>query len=304
VAIGYNKPLYILPYDHRSSFEKGLYGWSGALSAEQTERIARTKEVIYDAFKLALTKGLAKERAGILVDEQFGAAILRDAVKNGYISAMPAEKSGQPEFQFEYGEQWAAHIEAFRPTFSKVLVRYNPEDDEAMNRRQAARLKLLGDYCHSHGVYFMFELLVPATHEQMDRIEGDQHIYDTDLRPSLMLDTIKELQAAGVEPDVWKIEGLDRREDCEKMAQTARRDGRDNVGCIILGRGSNEQKVVEWLRNASGVPGFIGFAVGRTSFWEPLVSLRDTKITRERAVEQIAQRYLEWVGTFEKGLRG
>jgi myo-inositol catabolism protein IolC len=304
VAIGYNKPLYILPYDHRSSFEKGLYGWSGALSAEQTERIARTKEVIYDAFKLALTKGLAKERAGILVDEQFGAAILRDAVKNGYISAMPAEKSGQPEFQFEYGEQWAAHIEAFRPTFSKVLVRYNPEDDEAMNRRQAARLKLLGDYCHSHGVYFMFELLVPATHEQMDRIEGDQHIYDTDLRPSLMLDTIKELQAAGVEPDVWKIEGLDRREDCEKMAQTARRDGRDNVGCIILGRGSNEQKVVEWLRNASGVPGFIGFAVGRTSFWEPLVSLRDGKIARERAVEQIAQRYLEWVGTFEKGLRG
>jgi myo-inositol catabolism protein IolC len=153
VTIGYNKPLYILPYDHRSSFEKGLYGWSGALSAEQTDRIAKTKEVIYDAFKLALTKGLAKERAGILVDEQFGAAILRDASKNGYITAMPAEKSGQAEFQFEYGERWAAHIEAFKPTFSKVLVRYNPEDDDAMNRRQAARLKLLGDFCHSHSVY-------------------------------------------------------------------------------------------------------------------------------------------------------
>jgi len=301
VVIGYNKPLYILPYDHRSSFEKGLYGWTGALNAAQTERIAKTKEVIYDAFKLALTKGLATERAGILVDEQFGARILRDAVKNGYITAMPAEKSGQAEFQFEYGEQWAAHIEAFKPTFSKVLVRYNPEDDEAMNRRQATRLKLLADHCHSHGVYFMFELLVPATHEQMDRVDGDQHIYDTDLRPSLMLDTIKELQAAGVEPDVWKIEGLDRREDCEKIAHTARRDGRDKVGCIILGRGSNEQKVVEWLRNASAVPGFIGFAVGRTSFWEPLVSLRDGKIGREQAVEQIAARYMEWVRTFEKG---
>jgi len=303
VTIGYNKPLYILPYDHRSSFEKGLYGWSGALNAEQTDRIAKTKEVIYDAFKLALARGVAKDHAGILVDEQFGAAILRDAAKNGFITAMPAEKSGKAEFEFEYGEQWSAHIETFKPTFSKVLVRYNPEDDEAMNRRQGARLKLLSDFCHSHGVYFMFELLVPATHEQMDRLEGDQHIYDTDLRPSLMLGSIKELQAAGVEPDVWKIEGLDHREDCAKIVETARRDGRNNVGCIILGRGSNEQKVLQWLRNAAGVPGFIGFAVGRTSFWEPLVALRDGKIVREKAVEQIAQHYMEWVRTFQEGSR-
>ncbi|MGO9060384.1 MAG: 2-deoxy-5-keto-D-gluconate 6-phosphate aldolase domain-containing protein [Candidatus Binataceae bacterium] len=300
MAIGYNKPLYILPYDHRSSFEKGLYGWSGALSAEQTDRIAKTKEVIYDAFKRALGKGLAKERAGILVDEQFGAKILRDAAANGFIIAMPAEKSGQAEFQFEYGDDWAAHIEAFKPTFVKVLVRYNPEDDEALNRRQAARLKQLADYCHGHGHYFMFELLVPATHEQMDRLDGDQHLYDTDLRPSLMLATLKELQGAGVEADVWKIEGLDHRGDCVKVAEVARRDGRDNVGCIILGRGSNDQKVLEWLRNAAGVPGFIGFAVGRTSFWEPLVALRDSKMSREQAVEEIARRYLEWVRAFEQ----
>jgi myo-inositol catabolism protein IolC len=300
VTIGYNKPLYLLPYDHRSSFEKGLYGWTGALTAEQTDRIAKTKEVIYDAFKLALSKGLLKERAGILVDEQFGAAILRDAAKNGYITAMPAEKSGLAEFQFEYGDQWAAHIEVFRPTFLKVLVRYNPEDDEVMNRRQAARLKELSDYCHSHGVYFMFELLVPATHEQTDRLDDDQHLYDTDLRPSLMMESIKELQGAGVEPDVWKIEGPDRREDCVKIAEIARHDGRDNVCCIILGHGSNDQKVEQWLRNAAGVPGFIGFAVGRTSFWEPLVALRDGKMNREQSVAEIARRYLEWVAVFER----
>jgi len=300
VAIGYNKPLYLLPYDHRSSFEKGLYGWSGALSAEQTERIAKTKEVIYDAFKLALAKGLSKDRAGILVDEQFGAAILRDAARNGFIIAMPAEKSGKAEFEFEYGDDWAAHIEAFKPTFVKVLVRYNPEDDEALNHRQAARLKLLADYCHGHGHHFMFEMLVPATHEQTDRLDGDQHLYDTDLRPSLMIDAIKELQNAGVEPDIWKIEGLDHRADCVKIVETARHGGRDNVGCIILGRGSNDQKVLEWLRNAAGVPGFIGFAVGRTSFWEPIVALRDAKMSRDQAVEEIARRYLEWVAAFEQ----
>jgi myo-inositol catabolism protein IolC len=299
IRIGYHKPLYILPFDHRSSFEKGLYGWTRVLTADQTERIARTKEVIYDAFKFALRAGVAKERAGILVDEQFGAQILRDATASGFITAMPAEKSGQTEFHFEFGAQYAAHIEQFKPTFVKVLVRYNTEDDETMNRRQAARLKELCDYCHNHNFYFMFELLVPGTHEQLDRFEGDQTLYDRELRPLLMLEAIKELQNAGVEPDVWKIEGLDRREDCQTLAAAARRDGRDEVGCIILGRGSNEQKVVEWLRIAAGVPGFTGFAVGRTSFWEPLVAWRDGKTTREQAVENIARRYCEWVKVFE-----
>jgi myo-inositol catabolism protein IolC len=299
VRVGYSKPLYILPFDHRSSFENGLYGWSGALSAEQTERIARTKDIIYDGFKFALGAGLEKDRAGILVDEQFGSRILRDAIANGFITALPAEKSGQAEFQFEFGTQYAAHIEQFHPAFVKVLVRYNAEDDAAMNRRQAARLKELCDYCHSHNYYFMFELLVPATHEQMDRLEGDQTRYDRDLRPSLMIAAIEELQNAGVEPDVWKIEGLDRREDCHKVVEAACRNGRDEVGCIILGRGSNEQKVMEWLRAAAGVPSFIGFAVGRTSFWEALVAWRDGKIERQEAVEKIARRYLEWVNAFE-----
>lgn len=81
----------------------------------------------------------------------------------------------------------------------------------------------------------------------------------------------------------------------------AHRNGRSNVGCIILGRGSNAQKVVEWLSTAAGVPGFIGFAVGRTSFWDPLVALRDGKTSRQQAVEDIASRYLEWVRVFEKG---
>jgi 5-dehydro-2-deoxygluconokinase len=299
VRVGYSKPLFILPFDHRSSFEKGLYGWSGVLNAEQTERIARTKEIIYDGFKFALGAGLAKDRAGILVDEQFGSRILRDAITNGFITALPAEKSGQAEFQFEFGTQYAPHIEQFHPTFVKVLVRYNAEEDAAMNRRQAARLKELCDYCHNAKYYFLFELLVPATHEQMDRLEGDQALYDHELRPSLMIAAIEELLHAGVEPDVWKIEGLDRREDCVKVAQTARSGNRGEVGCVVLGRGSNEQKVMDWLRAAAGVPGFIGFAVGRTSFWEALVAWRDGKIERQKAVENIAHRYLEWVNVFE-----
>ena len=299
-AIGFNEPLYILPFDHRGSFQTKMFGWTGTLSPEQTAEIASTKQVIYDGFKAALHAGVPEQKAGILVDEQFGGAILRDARANGHTTACPAEKSGQEEFDFQYGEEFAKHIEAFQPTFCKVLVRYNPEGDRALNQRQAARLKRLSDYLHADGrSKFMFELLVPAEKAQLDHIKGDKKAYDLELRPRLMVQTIMELQDAQVEPDVWKIEGLDRREDCEKVVAAARRRGRDNVGCIILGRGENDQKVREWLTTAAAVPGFIGFAVGRTSFWNPLINMRAKQITRQDAVAQIAGRYREFVSIFE-----
>ena len=143
---GYDRPLYILPFDHRGSFQKKMFGWKGTLSEAQTAEIAAAKQVIYDGFKAAVAGGVPKEKAGILVDEQFGAAILRDAKADGFMTCVPAEKSGQEEFDFEYGEDFAKHIEAFDPTFCKVLVRYNPEGDQALNKGQAARLKRLSDY--------------------------------------------------------------------------------------------------------------------------------------------------------------
>ncbi len=299
-SIGFDKPLYILPFDHRGSFQVKMFGWKGALTAEQTAEIAAAKQVIYDGFKAAVQDGVREEKAGILVDEQFGSAILRDAAAHRYTTACAVEKSGQDEFDFEYGEEFAKHIEAFRPTFSKVLVRYNPAGDRVLNARQAARLKRLSDYLHGQsGSRFMFELLVPAEKSQLDRLNGDKKAYDLQLRPQLMVQAIEELQDAGVEPDVWKIEGLDRREDCEKVVAAAKRRGRDRVGCIILGRGEDDQKVHGWLTTAAAVPGFIGFAVGRTSFWDPLVAWRAKKITREDAVSHIVRRYREFVDTFE-----
>jgi myo-inositol catabolism protein IolC len=297
---GFDKPLYILPFDHRGSFQTKMFGWKGALTAEQTAQIAAAKQVIYDGFKAAIGDGVPEQKAGILTDEQFGSAILRDAAAHHYTTACCAEKSGQDEFDFEYGEDFARHIEAIRPTFSKVLVRYNAEGDSALNRRQAGRLKRLSDYLHNgSGSLFMFELLVPAEKSQLDRLNGDRKAYDVQLRPQLMVQAIEELQDAGVEPDVWKIEGLDRAEDCKKVVAAARRGGLDHVGCIILGRGEDDKKVHEWLSTAAAVPGFIGFAVGRTSFWDPLVSWRAGKITREQAVNDIERRYHEFVDTFE-----
>lgn len=302
---GHDKPLYILPFDHRGSFKTGMFGWRGTLDEAQTAEIAATKRVIYDGFLAGLSDGVPKERAGILVDAQFGAAILRDAAAAGIATACPAEKSGQDEFDFEYGDDFGSQIAAFDPTFCKVLVRYNPDGDPALNQRQAGRLRRLSDWLLAQGrAKFMFELLVPAEAEQLARVADDRKRYDLELRPALMVRAIEALQQAGVEPDVWKVEGLSRREDAQAIVATARHgQGRGRVGCIVLGRGEDAQQVHDWLATAAAVEGFIGFAVGRTVFWQPLIDWRAGHLTREGAVSAIAARYLSYVNTFENARR-
>lgn len=304
MKVGFDKPLYVLPFDHRGTFQKNMFGWSGTLTAEQTAQIAAVKEIIYDGLKAAIAGGVPRDKAGILVDEQFGANILRDAAQQGYITACPAEKSGQDEFDFEYGAEFGKHIETFKPTFCKVLVRYNPEADRTMNQRQAARLKQLSEYLHGSGRLYMFELLVPAEKKQLAQFGADEKAakkeYDLKLRPALMVKAIHELQDIGIEPDVWKIEGLDQRDDCVKVVAACRRGGRDKVGCIVLGRGEDDAKVRQWLTTAADVPGFIGFAVGRTTFWQALTDYRAKKISRDEAVKKIASSYRSWVDLFEK----
>jgi myo-inositol catabolism protein IolC len=298
---GYDRPLYILPFDHRGSFQTKMFGWQSPLSDAQTAEIAGAKRVIYDGFLAALAGGVPRDKAGILVDEQFGAAILRDAESGNIVTACPLEKSGQAEFDFEYGEDFASHIEAFDPTFAKVLVRYNPDGDRALNKRQAARLKRLSDLLAARSrSRFMFELLVPPEKMPLDRLKGNSETYDLELRPRLMVEAIQELQDSGVDPDLWKVEGLARREDCERVVAAARAGGRHNVGCIVLGRGQDDRKVRQWLGIAAAVPGFVGFAIGRTVFWDPPVAWRSKRATRDQTVDEIARRYRQFVDLFER----
>ena len=269
--LGYDKALYLLPFDHRHSYVKSLFKLDPPLSAEQTARVCDSKQLIYEGFLAAVEKGVPRQAGGILVDEEFGTEILRDARRRGFVTALSTEQSGSEEFEFEYGADFAHHIESFEPTFAKALVRYNVEGDEELNRRQAGRLKQLSDHCQRSRRRFMFELLVPATEAQLRRFDGDRDAYDRDLRPTLMQEAIRQLQNLGVEPDVWKVEGVAQSGDCQRIVAAARCDGRDTVGCIVLGRGADAAKVRHWLATAAAVPGFIGFAVGRTTFWDALV---------------------------------
>jgi myo-inositol catabolism protein IolC len=304
MALGYDRPLYVLAFDHRGSFQKKFFGVTGRPSPEEAVRISDAKMVIYEGARRALDEGVARESAGVLVDEQFGADVARDAKANGLTFAMPTEKSGQDEFDFEYGDDFGAHIEAFDPTFSKVLVRYNPEGDAAMNARQTERLKRLGEWLHERGRLFLFELLVPATSAQLEAADGDEDRWDKQERPKLMKRAIQELQAAGVEPDIWKIEGIDRREDCETIAATTRAGGRDGVACVVLGRGADDAAVDHWLRTGSGVPGYIGFAIGRSIWWDPLKAYVDGNLGREEAAKQIAANYRRFIDVYDAGARG
>jgi myo-inositol catabolism protein IolC len=303
MTAGYSKALYLLPFDHRHSYVTGLFDFKPPLSASQIEQVKDSKQLIYEGFRKALADGAPSEAAGILVDEEFGSDILRDARRRGFVTAMSIEQSGGNEFEFEYGADFYRHIETFDPTFAKVLVRYNPEGDLALNRRQAGRLKIVSDHCRKQGHLFMFELLVPPTPAQLTLMGGSKSTFDHRLRPTLMCMAIRELQKAGIEPDVWKVEGLARHVDCERIVTAARHDGRGGVGCIVLGRGADPAQVRRWLTTAANVDGFIGFAVGRTTFWDAVVAWHAQSMTRAEAIAQIARRLCEWIDIFEDAPR-
>jgi len=301
MALGYDKPLYILAFDHRGSFQKKFFGVTGQPTPEEAARISDAKRVIYEGLLRALDEGVPKEAAGALVDEQFGAEIARDAKARGLTLAMPVEKSGQDEFDFEYGEDFGRHIEEFDPTLSKVLVRWNPEGDAEMNRRQGERLKRLSDWLHERGRLFLFELLVPPLPHQLEAVGGDEQRWDRQERPKLMREAIRQIHEAGIEPDIWKIEGIDRREDCEMISAECRSGGRDGVACVVLGRGADDAAVDHWLRMGSGVPGYIGFAIGRSIWWDPLKAYVDGQMGREEAAKQIAANYRRFIDVYEAG---
>jgi myo-inositol catabolism protein IolC len=298
MTLGYEGNLYILAFDHRGSFQKKMLGIEGTPSPEDTERISDAKAVIFDGFLRALDEGAPRDAAGMLVDEQFGADLARRAKKEGVILAMPVEKSGQNEFDFDYGEDFGAHIEEFDPAFTKVLVRYNPEGDTEVNATQLVKLEKLGTWLHDRDRKFLFELLVPAEPAQLESVGGDEDRFDKEIRPGLMLQAIRDCHGGGVEPDVWKIEGLDRREDCEAVAQLARSDGRDNVACVVLGRGADDNAVEHWLKQGAGVPGYIGFAIGRTIWWDSLKAYLNEELTREDAASRISEKYRHFIDVY------
>jgi myo-inositol catabolism protein IolC len=298
--LGYDQKLYILAFDHRGSFQKKFFGIEGEPDSEQTAIIADAKHLIFEGLAQAVGAGTDASVAGVLVDEQFGSSVPSETRERGLKLAMPVERSGQATFDFQYGDDFAAHIEHFDPDFNKVLVRYNPDGDAEANAEQLAKLKRLSDWLKANDRKFLFELLVPAEDEQLESVDGDGERYDAELRPELMRRAIAEIQDYAIEVDIWKIEGVDERSDCEMLVAQARSGGREGVVCVVLGRGANDEKVDQWLAAAAPVDGFVGFAIGRSIWWDPLKAYVDGKIDRAAGARKIAENYLRFVAVYER----
>ncbi|HJZ38231.1 MAG TPA: DUF2090 domain-containing protein [Solirubrobacterales bacterium] len=288
--------LFILAFDHRKSI-RPLFGIEGEPDAGERARISAAKEVVYEGLLAAAPRLPAGARPGLLVDEEFGTPVLERARETDIVAAVAVERSGQAEFQFEY-EDFAAHLEKLRPELAKALVRYNVGGDRALNDRQLERLRTLSDRLGGiDGTDLLFELLVPPTDDQLAEFEGDGGRFDAELRPALVVRAIEQIQDAGIEVAIWKIEGIESSADCESVAAACRRDGR-SADCLILGRGADESKVEHWLSTAAPTPGFGGFAVGRTIWWDAIAAHLRGDADRPTTVETIAARYLHFVAAY------
>jgi 5-dehydro-2-deoxygluconokinase len=271
--LGYKKNLFILPFDHRSSFAK-IFGFGDQnLNTKEKEIIKKAKEIIYEAFKRAVEQGIPKDQASILVDEEYGDIIIRDAKNNNYNIILTTEKSGQKEFNFEYGDDFRQHIEKYGPNIVKALVRYAPNINQS-------KLRTLSDYCHEAGYKFLLEVLT----ENKTEFQA--------------ISAIKEFQDAGIEPDIWKMEGMETEKEYQEITFQAKSGNRQDVGVVILGRGEKQEAVEKWIKVAAKIKGVIGFAVGRTVFLNSLIEYNSGKIDRKKCIETIANNFLHFYHIF------
>jgi len=295
----HDDPLFILAMDHRESFGRTLFEVKhDEPDAAQTEAMRSAKRLIFEGLQEALPS-VTSGRIGVLVDERYGQDVI-DAVKSGtdpMVLAVPIEASGHEWFTLEWGDQWLEHVESVKPDYSKVLIRDNPAFDAAQREAQLARLAQVCAGLRNAGVPLLYELLVPATDAQLAQAGGDAAAYDRDIRPGLVVQVIADNQAHGVEPALWKVEGLETVEAARQVAGQAKAGGR-TTDLIVLGRDAPAERLDHWLAVASQVDAFVGFAIGR-SIWEDVLSRYEafgsTESAAVNARREIADRYLGFI---------
>jgi myo-inositol catabolism protein IolC len=268
MTTGWTSPLLVFAMDHRDSY-RTLLGFDGSDPEAETRRAREVKRVVFDGFRDALAQLADPTGAAVLLDEEYGGPVVPEARASGALVCLPLERSGQVELQWEYGESLdatAAVVDHLAPDLVKVLLRYNPGGDAELNARQAVRLGEMSAWCLARDLPLMLEVLMPPTPEQRAASGPDLRRWDAETRPALMVEAVHRLRAAGADPAIWKIEGLDSTDDAAAVVAAVRADGRPDVSCIVLGRGADLDRIERWLAVGAATPGFVGFAVGR-SLW-------------------------------------
>ena len=297
----HDDPLFIMAMDHRASFGKTLFGVKDDNpDPAQLAAMKSAKRLIFEGLRAA-QPAVTYGRVGVLVDERYGQDVIDAAAGGPFVLAIPVEASGHDWFTLEWGDQWLAHVQAVRPDYAKVLVRDNPDFDAAEREQQLTRLAQVSSGLREVGVPLLYELLVPATAAQLDRVGRDAAAYDRDLRPGLVARVIADNQAHGVEPALWKVEGLETVGAAQQVAEQATAGGR-SADLIVLGRDAPAERLDHWLEVASQVDKFVGFAIGR-SIWEDAIRAYEASdrggAAASAARDQIAERYLGFVAQWK-----
>lgn len=282
------KELFILPFDHRSSFSEDILGVSGNLSKGQKKEISDLKEIIFEGFLMSLKRQKNKKHFAILVDEEYGKKILSEAKKRNIMVSLPVEKSGREELALEYGKSFGKHIDRIHPDFVKILIRYNPLNKD-VNKNQLKTLSIIDKFARENKYKIILELLVPPAKEDL-KLKN----YDSKERLERTIGAIKEIKEI-IKVYIWKMEGFTITQWKKIIPSIGK-----NPRIIFLGRGQEKAKVIKWLKSAAGLEEIIGFAIGRTIFLEVLKKYYSKKISRGKAIKTISENFDYYIGLWKK----
>ncbi|MYS19902.1 Myo-inositol catabolism protein IolC [Streptomyces sp. DvalAA-14] len=291
-------PLLLLAMDHRESLGRTVFGVEhDSPTDEQRAAMVRAKQLVYAGLRMALPS-VPAGRPGVLVDQRYGAPVIDAAHGDPVVLAVPVERSGRPWFELEYGDDWQRRLRAARPDYAKVLVRDNPAFPHDLRTRQFEALRRVGRGLSELAVPLLYELLVPGTDDQLAAVGGDTDRYDRDVRPDLVVSVLADNQAAGIEPAIWKIEGLETADAARAVVAQARAGGRGGVDVILLGRDAPAQRLHHWIEVAAPVDGFVGFAIGRSIWDDAVAAHRRGELDDEALSRQVRDRYLDFAGRY------
>jgi 5-dehydro-2-deoxygluconokinase len=277
--------LLILPFDHRSSFLRDILCLSAKPNKEQIKEVKELKKIIFDGFLLTANK---EKSFGILVDEEYGEDILKEAKEKKIITCLPVEKSGEKLLKLNYPKNFEKHIDKFNPDFVKILIRYNPLNKKD-NQKQLKVLSQINDFCQKKKYKIILELLAPPAKEDL-KIKN----YEKEIRAERTVGAINEIKEK-IKVNVWKLEGFEKNQ-WKEVIKATNKDSK----IIFLGRGEDKKKVIKWMKAAAINKEIIGFAIGRTIFLETLKKYYSKKISKEKAIKIIASNFSGFVKLWRK----
>ena len=284
--------IFALAFDHRNSLRRDFMHLTGQPAPDQHATMVAAKGIVTDAL-IAAAPQVTPDRAVLLIDYEYGGRFVAEAQAAGVKVAMPVEESGQAELRYLCDGHPERVVDAHHPDYVKVLIRYNPGGDTAMNERQRGRLRQLSDWLDGRPERLMLELLVPPEPAQLAAVADDQSRFDRETRAALTAAAIDQIAGDGLRPALWKIEGPESLQDAARIAEAVRAVNSD-AGCLVLGRGADDAAVRRWLAIAAATDGFTGFAVGRTIWWDALKGFAGGG-DAGAAVYAVAARYLDLV---------